>query len=115
LLFGEDLSDLAVRDKLRPQLGVCPQHDILFPELTVCEHLELFRAIKGRGCGSQSGDTFASVDDLISRVDLEGKGNNLSRELSGGQKRKLCVALALMGNPGVVTLDEPSSGQLFRQ
>eukprot|EP00045_Choanoeca_perplexa_P017018 m.238268 g.238268 ORF g.238268 m.238268 type:complete len:1600 (-) comp17427_c0_seq3:183-4982(-) len=110
LLHGQDLADLSVRNNLRQHLGVCPQHDILFPELTVSEHLELFRAIKGRGCGTRTDDTFASEQELIQRVDLEGKEDSLSAELSGGQKRKLCVALALMGNPKVVTLDEPSSG-----
>jgi ABC-type multidrug transport system ATPase subunit len=46
-VFGQDLTTKAGMRALRAQLGVCPQHDVLWPELTVREHLEIFADIKG--------------------------------------------------------------------
>lgn len=68
------------------------------------EHLELFSTVKG----------VPSVEETISRMlrilDLERFANVNSCELSGGNKRKLSVGIAMIGNPPVVLLDEPSSG-----
>eukprot|EP01083_Nonionella_stella_P079939 219442_1 len=91
---------------IRRSLGVCPQHDILFPLLTVNEHLFMFGRIKGI-----PEDNLASeVEKIISEVNLKDKSNVDAQSLSGGQRRKLSVAIALMGDSKIVFLDEPTSG-----
>ncbi|OUM65278.1 hypothetical protein PIROE2DRAFT_41833, partial [Piromyces sp. E2] len=50
------------------------------------------------------------VDEILKDIDLLGKKNNYPKELSGGQKRKLCITLALLGSPKFVFLDEPTTG-----
>jgi ATP-binding cassette subfamily A (ABC1) protein 3 len=92
--------------EVRKRIGVCPQHNILFDLLTVKEHLELYGAIKQVAAAELE----AHVTDLISQVGLTEKTNDLSLALSGGQKRKLSVAIALLGDSKVVFLDEPTSG-----
>ncbi|KAL4476001.1 hypothetical protein ABPG72_007887 [Tetrahymena utriculariae] len=93
-------------DKIRTILGVCPQHDILFDQLTVKEHLYFFATLKGMPFK----EIALAVDKIINDVDLVEKTNSLSCSLSGGQKRKLSVAIAFIGESEVVLLDEPTSG-----
>ncbi|CAJ2671488.1 unnamed protein product [Trifolium pratense] len=104
LIFGKNIvSDI---DEIRKVLGVCPQHDILFPELTVKEHLELFAILKGA-----EEDTLESVIiNMADEVGLADKINTVVRSLSGGMKRKLSLGIALIGNSKVIILDEPTSG-----
>ncbi|CAN1288577.1 ABC transporter A family member 1 [Linum perenne] len=104
LVFGKNIT--TDMDEIRRGLGVCPQHDILFPELTVREHLELFATLKGVD------DSFLdrSVTDMIDEVGLGDKVNTVVRALSGGMKRKLSLGIALIGNSKVIILDEPTSG-----
>nr|CCA21236.1 ATPbinding Cassette (ABC) Superfamily putative [Albugo laibachii Nc14] len=98
--LSEDLEDL------RKSMGVCPQHDVLFSDLTVDEHLRLFGAMK-----CISGDELAEdIASLIHDIGLDDKTNTLARNLSGGQKRKLSIALAFIGRSKLVFLDEPTSG-----
>ncbi|VVB03041.1 unnamed protein product [Arabis nemorensis] len=93
-------------DEIRKELGVCPQHDILFPELTVREHLEMFGVLKGVNEDSLE----STVADMAEEVGLSDKINTLVRALSGGMKRKLSLGIALIGNSKVIILDEPTSG-----
>jgi len=91
---------------IRSIIGVCPQHDILFPYLTVQEHLSMFAAFKG--CPSNR--IKEEVEKMIQSVGLTEKRNVYSKFLSGGQKRKLSVGIAFIGDSRVVFLDEPTSG-----
>ena len=91
---------------VRRSLGVCPQHDVLWPTLTVREHLGLFAEVKQLPHDTKD----KSIADAIEMVGLTEKTNMLSSSLSGGQKRKLSVAIALLGDPKLVILDEPTSG-----
>ncbi|KAL4429304.1 hypothetical protein ABPG74_002290 [Tetrahymena malaccensis] len=91
---------------IRKIMGVCPQHDILFDDLTVKEHLELFSNLKGVPQNEQE----KAIQKIIQDVDLTEKTNYLSKSLSGGQKRKLSVAIAFIGGSQVILLDEPTSG-----
>jgi ATP-binding cassette, subfamily A (ABC1), member 3 len=92
--------------EIRKNLGVCPQHDILFPLLTVEEHLSLFAAFKG----TPKALIKEEVENMIQSVGLTEKRKDYSRVLSGGQKRKLSVAIAFIGGSRIVFLDEPTSG-----
>ena len=102
LLDGRSL----VTDKkyLYQNIGLCQQEDIFFEHLTVEEHLRYMCEIKGSQVNLQE------INDLIYRIDLAQKKDALCGTLSGGQKRKLCIALALIGNSRIILLDEPTSG-----
>lgn len=92
--------------EIRTGLGVCPQHDILFPELTVRQHLQMFAVFKG----VSGSDVDVAAEKMIAEVGLKEKADIKSSTLSGGQKRKLSVGIALIGDSKVVILDEPTSG-----
>ncbi|GAB5368054.1 hypothetical protein AAMO2058_001284900 [Amorphochlora amoebiformis] len=105
LVFGQSV----LRDMvhIRTQLGMCPQHNILWDYLTVEEHLLCYGRIKGVRPLSALKE---QVSKLIEEVGLTEKRRELSKGLSGGMKRKLSVAIALMGGSRVVFMDEPTSG-----
>ena len=92
--------------EIRKNMGVCPQHDILFPDLTVREHLTMFAMFKG----VTSDKLESAVEAMILSVGLTEKRDIPSRSLSGGQKRKLSVGIAFIGGSRIVFLDEPTSG-----
>ncbi|XP_033100067.1 ATP-binding cassette sub-family A member 3-like [Anneissia japonica] len=92
---------------VRSSLGLCPQHDVLFDELTVEEHLKFFAKLKGL---KDPKEVKSEVDHYIEATGLSEKRNQLSKSLSGGMKRKLSVGIALIANSKVVMLDEPTSG-----
>lgn len=98
--LNEDMEDI------RRNLGVCPQHDVLFPTLTVQEHLIMYASFKGL----TGPDLYSAVEKLIVSVGLTEKRSEYSMNLSGGQKRKLSVAIAFIADSRVVFLDEPTSG-----
>lgn len=87
-------------------IGVCPQHDTLYEDLTVEEHLRLFGAFKGL----EDEALEQEVEKLIADVNLLSKRGEYAKNLSGGQKRRLSVALAFTGGSKVIILDEPTSG-----
>jgi ATP-binding cassette subfamily A (ABC1) protein 3 len=95
-------------DYIRKFMGVCPQHDILFDLLTPEEHLSVFIDFKGNDDGAISKK--AEIDELIENVGLNEYRNTMAKNLSGGSKRKLSVAIALCGNSKFILLDEPTSG-----
>ena len=94
------------QDYLRKNLGVCPQHNVLFDYLSVREHLELYAAFKGID------NLFINkrVDKMLYEVELVENQYQLAKTLSGGQRRKLSVAIALIGDAKIIMLDEPTSG-----
>ena len=99
----------SVRDELeavRQEIGYCPQHNILWPELTCEEHLWFFASIKGLS-GRERED---AITRLLKDVDLSEKRESTSENLSGGQKRKLSVAIAFVGGSRLIFLDEPTAG-----
>ncbi|MES1908431.1 MAG: hypothetical protein MHM6MM_001373 [Cercozoa sp. M6MM] len=103
-MHGMDLE--SDRNRIRQMIGICPQHDVLWGPLTVREHLRLYARIKG----VPSNEVGSAVEEIITEVGLDEKANSQSASLSGGQKRKLSVAIAFIGNSKIVFLDEPSSG-----
>ncbi|KAF1789925.1 P-loop containing nucleoside triphosphate hydrolase [Phytophthora cactorum] len=92
--------------EVRRQIGYCPQFDALFDLLTVREHLELFGAIKGVPQSSLD----RVVLEKIHQLNLSDFEHKLAGSLSGGNKRKLSVAIAMIGSPAIIFLDEPSTG-----
>ncbi|KAE8876271.1 ABC transporter A family member 1 [Phytophthora fragariae] len=100
LSFREDM------DEIRESLGICFQHDVLYPELSVQDHLEFYARIKG-----YTGEALADeVTAKIGEVGLVDKRDTITSALSGGMKRKLSVAISLLGDSSLVFLDEPTSG-----
>lgn len=99
----------SVRNELeavRQEIGYCPQHNILWPELTCEEHLRFFGSIKGL----EGDELEEKITEMLEAVDLLDKREYLSSALSGGQKRKLSVAIAFVGGSRLVFLDEPTAG-----
>lgn len=92
--------------EIRQNLGFCPQHNILFDELTVREHIIFYSRLKG----FSEDQVEAEVGKYLKLLDFEDKRDALSKTLSGGMKRKLSVGVALCGNSKVVLFDEPTSG-----
>jgi ABC-type multidrug transport system ATPase subunit len=91
-------------------LGLCPQHNVLWARLTVEEHLRFFRRLKG--CPGAAGPAEdAAVAAMLADLGMAALRHTLAGVLSGGQQRRLCCAIALIGDPAVVVLDEPTSGQ----
>ena len=90
----------------RKYLGICPQHDVLFDDLTVEEHLEMFCVFK-----SVSKDNIEEeITKILQDFNLLDKRYTKASNLSGGQKRKLSICIALVGGSSVIFLDEPTSG-----
>jgi ATP-binding cassette subfamily A (ABC1) protein 1 len=87
-------------------IGYCPQCDALLDLLTTREHLELFARIKG----VPESVVDALVMEKLRQLDLTSLEHKLAGTLSGGNKRKLSVAVSLIGSPPIVFLDEPSTG-----
>ncbi|XP_055596640.1 phospholipid-transporting ATPase ABCA1-like [Uranotaenia lowii] len=92
--------------KIRNSLGYCPQHNILFDELTVQEHLYFYGRLKGLSANQIEYE----IEKYIRALELEDKTNVQTSSLSGGMKRKLCVGIALCAGSRVVLCDEPTSG-----
>ncbi|HEV7898673.1 MAG TPA: ABC transporter ATP-binding protein [Planosporangium sp.] len=97
-----------VRDgpAIRARLGVCPQQDSLDPELTVRENLTVY----ARYFGISRGRARQRADELIEFVQLTERANDKVEPLSGGMKRRLTIARALVNDPAIVLLDEPTTG-----
>ncbi|PVU87965.1 hypothetical protein BB561_006096 [Smittium simulii] len=87
-------------------VGICPQHDILWGDLSIEEHLYFYARLKGISPKNEK----EAVLKIIESVGFVNTKNKLSKELSGGQKRRLSIAISLVGNPDVVFLDEPTTG-----
>ena len=82
-------------------IGVCPQFDILWGELTVEEHLRFYCKLKQ----VSDDDIDVRVEELLREVDLIKERNYFIGQLSGGMQRRVSIACALSGNPSVVILD----------
>lgn len=93
-------------DKIRKVLGVCPQHDILWDELSAKEHLILFGRIKQLPYDVVIKD----AEEKLKQVKLDHVKDRHVGTFSGGMKRRLSVAISGVGNPKIIILDEPTTG-----
>jgi branched-chain amino acid transport system ATP-binding protein len=104
-LFGEPVAGLAPEVLSRKGIGLVPQGRRIFPTLTVKENLIV--AQRGRAEGKHPW-TLARVFDVFPR--LQERQQQAAGSLSGGEQQMLAISRALMGNPKVLLMDEPSEG-----
>uniref|UniRef100_A0A8C3II28 P-type phospholipid transporter n=1 Tax=Chrysemys picta bellii TaxID=8478 RepID=A0A8C3II28_CHRPI len=103
-ILGKDIrSELST---IRQNLGVCPQHNVLFDLLTVEEHIWFYARLKGLS----EKKVKEEMQQMVLDVGLPHKLKARTSKLSGGMQRKLSVALAFVGGSKVVILDEPTAG-----
>lgn len=103
-IFGRPIINAFDMAAIRSATGFCPQCDELYDNLTPKEHLAFYAKIKGKTNVSEE------VNRVLEDVDLGDKKHTLTKELSGGQKRKLSVGIAIIGDPKLIILDEPTAG-----
>ncbi|KAJ4895630.1 ABC transporter A family member 8 [Raphanus sativus] len=106
--FVQGLDILTDMDRIYTTIGVCPQHDLLWDKLSGREHLLFYGRLK-----NLKGSVLTqAVEESLRSVNLfhGGNGDKEVRRYSGGMKRRLSVAISLIGNPKVVYMDEPSTG-----
>ena len=86
-------------------IGFCPQHSILYDNMTVGEHLEFYANLKDHNKNVKE-----DVKSMMNKMKITSKVDTLSKNLSEGLRRRLSVGIAFIGNSRVVILDEPTSG-----
>ena len=103
-IFGVD----AIREsnKAKTLMGITPQEAGVFETLTVREHLELFGKIKGLDKAAAKRQTV----EILESLELADQSKKRVGELSGGQRRRILIGLALLGKPPLLVLDEPTTG-----
>jgi ABC-2 type transport system ATP-binding protein len=92
--------------ELRREIGILPEDDALFPDLTIWEHLELC----GRLYGLERHEADARAIQLLRHLDLEHGRTTIVEKASFGMRKKCALAMALLHNPHVLFLDEPFEG-----
>ena len=103
-LLGHPMPDEG--SQARRRVGVVPQADSLDPDFTVRENLLTY----GRYFGLKRAQMAARIPDLLAFAGLEGKADSPIATLSGGMKRRLTLARALINDPELIFLDEPTTG-----
>ena len=93
-------------EEFREKVGICPQHDVLFNDLNIREHLGMFAIFKGVSTNNVENE----INKIIKDFQLEDVEDKIAKNLSAGQRRKLSIAISLIGGSEIIFLDEPSSG-----
>ncbi|XP_054702534.1 ATP-binding cassette sub-family A member 10-like isoform X2 [Grus americana] len=105
-IYNYKLSEIGDREEIREMIGICPQFNLQFEVLTVKENLKTFAEIKG----IKSKEVEQEVQNILELLDISNVQDTQAEKLSGGQKRKLSIGIAMLGNPQVLFLDEPTAG-----
>ena len=103
-VFGVPVQKIDRKTKAR--IGLVPQDNSLDPDITVRENLEVY----GRYYGLSSNTIADQVPRLLEFMQLAGRADARVMQLSGGMKRRLVIARALIGDPELIILDEPTTG-----
>lgn len=104
IIYGKDLEI----DAIQGSVGLCPQHDILWDDLTIEEHLLLYIYLLQITHSGEDIDDF--IDSILKPVNLNVKKQVQIKQLSGGMKRRLSILLSSISKPNVIILDEPTTG-----
>lgn len=105
-IFGYDVTDRTCRSQIKRLLGYLPQELGFYSELTPLEFLEYVSALKGVPSSLRR----RQVHELIEAVELTESSRRSIKTLSGGMKRRLGIAQALLGEPRLIIVDEPTAG-----
>ncbi|CAK66172.1 unnamed protein product (macronuclear) [Paramecium tetraurelia] len=100
LYFGKTFEKK--RDEIQKLIGFCPQENLLYDQLTVYESLQYQCMMRGT-------DSSSEIERWLNLMQLQQYSNYKTHELSGGNKRKLQIALALVGGSQIIFLDEPTA------
>ncbi|XP_075296728.1 ATP-binding cassette sub-family A member 9 isoform X2 [Opisthocomus hoazin] len=106
MIYNYKVSEVQDMEGIQAMVGICPQFNLHFEALTVKENLRTFAHIKG----IQRKEVEQEVQKVLTMLDLTDLQDVRADTLSGGQKRKLSLGIAILGNPQVLLLDEPTAG-----
>ncbi|KAF7990499.1 hypothetical protein HCN44_000304 [Aphidius gifuensis] len=106
VINGQNVSNN--HDVISNNVGLCPQVNITVPDLNVYQQVLFFAKLRAKN--KTSAQIKEDVENLLLKVNLQDKKNCALDQLSGGQKRRLCLALAVIGDANVLIFDEPTSG-----
>ena len=103
-ILGFDIEKQA--NEIRKRIGICPQDLVMYPRLTARENVHLIAQMHGILRADYKGRT----DELLGQMNLLERANSLAKTFSGGMKRRLNVLMAVIHEPELLFLDEPSAG-----
>jgi ABC-type multidrug transport system ATPase subunit len=104
LIYGYSVK--AQIPEIRALMGICPQHDILFDDLTAREHIELYAGLKGVSATERQ----TLIDERLKAVRLHTVADVRAGTYSGGMKRRLSLVISTIGDPKIIFMDEPTTG-----
>uniref|UniRef100_A0A8C3T9W1 ATP binding cassette subfamily A member 10 n=1 Tax=Chelydra serpentina TaxID=8475 RepID=A0A8C3T9W1_CHESE len=106
MIYKYKVSEMEDLEEIRKIIGVCPQFNVQFEVLTVKENLRIFAKIKG----IRLKEVEQEVQKVLTMLKIKDIQDCQASSLSGGQKRKLTLGIAILGDPQVLILDEPTAG-----